>query len=426
MGKQASLSAIDIGSSKITCIISIPDPETGKINVVGVATTPSRGIRKGQIVDIDEATGAITDAVEAAERMAGFSISNAYVSISGDHIQSQNSKGVVAITQPNSEIERDDVFRVIEAARAISLPNSREILHVIPREFIVDSQRGIKDPIGMAGVRLETDAHLITCSSIALKNVTKCVTDIGIDIAGLVYTGLASSYSVLTETEKELGVILADIGGGTTSLCIYVEGACSYSIVIPVGAKKVTDDLAIGLMVSLESAEKIKQYLSRAVEPGENLPAGRQADEINLSKLGIKEDVKNVSRKTVVEGILRPRLNEMFTLIGTAVKKSGFGGSTPAGIVLCGGGSETVEMASSCKRVLQLPTRLSSPATLSGLVEEIGSPSYACAVGLLLYGLSNQKEAGFSKRSGFDKVMKKVPIKGLASKLIEFIKSLLP
>ncbi|MBI1871921.1 cell division protein FtsA [Candidatus Collierbacteria bacterium] len=248
MGKQGSLSAIDIGSSKVTCIVSIPDPEAGKINVVGVATTPSRGIRKGQIVDIDEATGAITDAVEAAERMAGFSINNAYVSISGDHIQSQNSKGVVAITQPHGEIEQDDVFRVIEAARAISLPNSREILHVIPREFIVDSQRGIKDPIGMAGVRLETDAHLITCSSIALKNVTKCVTDIGIDITGLVYTGLASSYSILTETEKELGVILADIGGGTTSLSIYVEGACSYSIVIPVGAKKVTDDLAIGLM----------------------------------------------------------------------------------------------------------------------------------------------------------------------------------
>ncbi len=420
MGKQGSLSAIDIGSSKVTCIVSIPDPEAGKINVVGVATTPSRGIRKGQIVDIDEATGAITDAVEAAERMAGFSINNAYVSISGDHIQSQNSKGVVAITQPHGEIEQDDVFRVIEAARAISLPNSREILHVIPREFIVDSQRGIKDPIGMAGVRLETDAHLITCSSIALKNVTKCVTDIGIDITGLVYTGLASSYSILTETEKELGVILADIGGGTTSLSIYVEGACSYSTVIPVGAKKVTDDLAIGLMVSLESAEKIKQYLSRAVEPGE------KTDEINLNKLGLKEDVKNVSRKTVVEGILRPRLNEMFTLIGTAVKKSGFGGGTPAGIVLCGGGSETTEMASSCKRVLQLPTRLGSPTTLSGLVEEIGSPSYACAIGLLLYGLSNQKESSFSKRSGFDKVMKKVPIKGLASKLTEFIKSLLP
>lgn len=421
MAKQASLAAIDIGSSKITTIISIPDSQTGKVNVVGVATTPSRrGIRKGQIVDIEEATSAITDSVEAAERMAGFSITHAYVSISGDHIQSQNSKGVVAITQPKGEIDQEDVFRVIEAARAISLPNSREILHVIPREFIVDSQRGIKDPIGMAGVRLETDAHMITCSSIALKNITKCITDIGIDIAGVVYNGLASSYSVLTETEKELGVVLVDIGGGTTSLCIFVEGACSFSTVIPVGAKKVTDDLAIGLMVSLESAEKIKQYLSRPV------PAEEKADEINLSKLGIKEDIKNISRKTVVEGIIRPRLNEIFTLIGSAIKKSSYGGNTPAGLVLTGGGSQTVEITSACKRVLQLPTRLGIPTTLSGLVEELGSPSYACAVGLILYGMSQKQDNSFSKKNGFSELARKVPIHGLVNKIVEFIKSLLP
>jgi len=171
-------------------------------------------------VDIEEAVGTITDTVEAAERMAGFSINNAFVSISGDHIQSQNSKGVVAITQPESEIEQDDVFRVVEAARAISLPSSREILHVLPREYIVDSQRGIKDPIGMAGVRLETDAHLVTASSVAMKNLTKCVNEIGIEVSGLAYTGLSAAYSCLTETEKELGVIVIDIGGGTTSVAI--------------------------------------------------------------------------------------------------------------------------------------------------------------------------------------------------------------
>ena len=251
MAKTTSMNAIDVGSSKISCLITVGSNDPDKINVVGVATTPSRGVRKGQIVDIDEAVSAITDCVEAAERMAGFSINNAYVSVSGEHIQSQNSKGVVAITQPEGEIGEEDVYRVVEAARAVSLPNSREILHVLPREYIVDSQRGIKDPIGMAGVRLETDAHLITCSSVAMKNMAKCVTEIGIDVAGMVYTGLASSYSVLTETEKELGVVLVDIGGGTTSLSVYLEGACAYSTVIPVGAKKVTDDLAIGLMVSL-------------------------------------------------------------------------------------------------------------------------------------------------------------------------------
>src|SRR3989338_1708927 len=266
MARQTSLNAIDIGSSKISCLISIPSQDSEKINVVGVATVPSRGVRKGLIVDIEEAVGAITDCVEASERMAGFSINSAYVSISGDHIQSQNSKGVVDITQPEGEIDQEDVYRVVEAARAISLPSSREILHVMPREYIVDSQRGIKDPIGMAGVRLETDAHLITASAIAMKNMGKCVTEIGIDVAGMVYTGLASSYSVLTETEKELGVVLVDIGGGTTSLSVYLEGACAHSTVIPVGAKKVTDDLAIGLMDSLESAEKIKHYLSHPPE----------------------------------------------------------------------------------------------------------------------------------------------------------------
>lgn len=415
------MNAIDVGSSKISCLITVESSDSDKINVVGVATTPSRGVRKGQIVDIDEAVSAITDCVEAAERMTGFSINNAYVSISGEHIQSQNSKGVVAITQPEGEIGEEDVYRVVEAARAVSLPNSREILHVLPREYIVDSQRGIKDPIGMAGVRLETDAHLITCSSVAMKNMAKCVTEIGIDVSGMVYTGLAGSYSVLTETEKELGVVLVDIGGGTTSLSIYIEGACAYSTVIPVGAKKVTDDLAIGLMVSLESAEKIKHYLSSAPEG-----TAEKTDEVNLSRLGLKEETKTISRKTIVDGIIRPRLNEIFTMVGTAIKKSGYAGQAPAGIVLCGGGSMTVDAASACKRVLQLPTRVGSPAGLSGLVEEIGSPAYAATVGLILYGAGKKNEYGGSKKSVFDQLTKKLPLKGFLDKAFEFVKSFLP
>ncbi|OGD71778.1 cell division protein FtsA [Candidatus Collierbacteria bacterium RIFCSPLOWO2_01_FULL_50_23] len=423
MARQTSLNAIDIGSSKISCLISIPSQDSEKINVVGVATTPSRGVRKGLIVDIEEAVGAITDCVEAAERMAGFSINSAYVSISGDHIQSQNSKGVVAITQPEGEIDQEDVYRVVEAARAISLPSSREILHVLAREYIVDSQRGIKDPIGMAGVRLETDAHLITSSAIAMKNLARCVTDIGIDVSGMVYTGLASAHSVLTETEKELGVVLVDIGGGTTSLSVFVEGACCYSAVIPVGAKKVTDDLAIGLMVSLESSEKIKHFLSKQPEVTVEKTT---VDEISLTKLGLKEETKSVSRKTVVDGIIRPRLNEIFTLVGTALKKSGYAGQTPAGIVLCGGGAMTVDAASACKRVLQLPTRLGTPAGLSGLIEEIDSPAYAVIVGLVLYGAGKQHEYVSVKKSGFDQFTKRLPLKGMFGKFVEFIKSFLP
>ena len=421
MAKTTSMNAIDVGSSKISCLITVGSNDPDKINVVGVATTPSRGVRKGQIVDIDEAVSAITDCVEAAERMAGFSINNAYVSVSGEHIQSQNSKGVVAITQPEGEIGEEDVYRVVEAARAVSLPNSREILHVLPREYIVDSQRGIRDPIGMAGVRLETDAHLITCSSVAMKNMAKCVTEIGIDVAGMVYTGLASSYSVLTETEKELGVVLVDIGGGTTSLSVYLEGACAYSTVIPVGAKKVTDDLAIGLMVSLESAEKIKHYLSHPPEG-----TSEKTDEVNLSRLGLKEETKTVSRKTIVDGIIRPRLNEIFTMVGTAIKKSGYAGQAPAGIVLCGGGALTVDAASACKRVLQLPTRVGNPAGLSGLVEEIDSPAYAATVGLILYGAGKKNEYGGNKKSALDQLTKKLPFKGFLDRAIEFVKSFLP
>ena len=423
MARPTSLNAIDIGSSKISCLITIPSADSERINVVGVATTPSRGVRKGQIVDIEDAVGAITDCVEAAERMAGFSINNAYVSISGDHIQSQNSKGVVAITQPEGEIDQEDVYRVVEAARAISLLGSREILHVLPREYIVDSQRGIKDPIGMAGVRLETDAHLITSSAIAMKNMAKCVTEIGIDIAGMVYTGLASSYSVLTETEKELGVVLVDIGGGTTSISVYIEGACCHSAVIPIGAKKVTDDLAIGLMVSLESAEKIKHFLGKQPDLSGDKTT---IDEISLTKLGLKEETKSVSRKTVIDGIIRPRLNEIFTLVGIALKKSGYGGQTPAGIVLCGGGAMTVDAASACKRVLQLPTRIGMPAGLSGLVEEIGSPAYAATIGLILYGVSKQNEYTSSKKTSLDQLTSKFPLKGVVGKLTEFIKSFLP
>lgn len=423
MPRSVSLNAIDVGSSKISCIISVPSSDTEKINVVGVATTPSRGVRKGQIVDIEEAVGAITDTVEAAERMAGFSINNAFVSISGDHIQSQNSKGVVAITQPESEIEQDDVFRVVEAARAISLPSSREILHVLPREYIVDSQRGIKDPIGMAGVRLETDAHLVTASSIAMKNLTKCVNEIDIEVSGLVYTGLSAAYSCLTETEKELGVIVIDIGGGTTSVAIYVEGACSYSCVIPIGAKKVTDDLAIGLMVNLESAEKIKHFISTGLDPADKT----MTDEINLLKLGLKEETKSISRKTVIEGIVRPRLNEIFTLVGSVIKKSGFAGMAPSGIVLTGGGSLTIEAVSCCKRVLQLPTRIGTPKGLFGLTDEISSPTYAAIVGLILYGSSRQNSySPNQKKSSLENLVKRIPIKGTANKVVDFFKSFMP
>lgn len=424
MAKPQGINAIDIGSSKITCLITIPSQDAAKINVVGVATVPSKGVRKGQIVNIEECVAAITDCVESAERMAGVGMDSAYVSISGEHIQSQNSHGLVAIREAEQEISSEDVFRVIEAARAISLPTSREIIHVLPREFVVDSQHGIKDPTGMSGVRLETEAHLITGLSPAVKNVTRCVSELGVQVSGLVFTGLASAEAVLTDTDKELGVILVDIGGGTTSVSIFLEGSCVYSAVIPIGAKKISDDIAIGLQISVDSAEKIKHFVSRPKQERDESEQ-KGADEIDLMKLGISEDVKKVSRKTIVEGIVRPRLNEIFSMVGQIVKQSGYEGQMPAGVVITGGGSLTVNCTEACRRVMQLPAKVGIPSGLSGMVDEISTPISSTAIGLVLYGYKRKDQtpqAGI-KLSG---MIKGIPGKETAGKVIEFIKSFLP
>jgi len=259
MAKDKVICAVDVGSSKIATLIEVIG-EDDKINLIGVSAVVSRGIKKGQVVDIEEAVTGITESLEAAERMAGYSISSVYVSIGGSQIESRNSHAVVAIAKPEGEIGENDILRVNEAARAIALPTSKEILHVIPRTFTVDGQEGIRDPIGMTGVRLETDTHIITASTTAMKNLVKCMGTVGVNVEDLVFSGIASSQAVLTETEKELGVILVDIGGETTDIVIFVDGAVAYSSVIRSGARHITSNLAVGLRVSLEAAEKIKLY----------------------------------------------------------------------------------------------------------------------------------------------------------------------
>jgi len=432
------IAGIDIGTSKIITIIASV-PENGFINVIGVATNPSKGIRKGQIVDIEEATSSIVASLEASERMAGYSISSAFISVGGSHITSQNSHGVVAVAEPQKEITTDDVGRAIDAARAVSLPSTREILHVIPREFIVDSQEGIKDPIGMTGVRLEVNTHLITVGSIALRNLEKCASLVGIDVDGFIFNGLASSTAVLTETEKELGVVLADIGSGTTDIAIFVDGALSYSSVMPVGARNITNDLAIGLRISLESAEKIKLYLNTKkkellrpenedeINTIKEKKKNDLADEIDLTSLHLPEGLTKVSKKTVVEGIIRPRLNEIFTLIASEIKKSGFGGLTPAGIVLCGGGAETEGITDAVKRNLAMQVRIGIPGNITGLIDEIMIPNFATSAGLLLYASKSEvlKREKFSLNK-LGNFVGKVPIQGVASKVVDLIKSFLP
>ncbi len=433
--KNRVIAGIDIGTSNITTLIATVPPE-GLVNVMGVATLPSRGIRKGQVVDIEEATGSVVGSLEAAERMAGYSISSAFLSIGGAHIMSQNSHGVVAVAEPQKEIGRDDIRRAVEAAKAVSLPSTREILHVLPREFIVDSQEGIKDPVGMSGVRLEVNTHLITAGVTALRNLEKCASLVGVDVDGFVFGGLASAEAVLTETEKELGVVLVDIGGGTLDICIYVEGALSYSSVLPVGAKNITNDLAIGLRISLESAEKIKLALNKKTknltlpENDSNKDTAKDKknllDEIDLADLNLSEGLRKVSKKTLVEGIIKPRLNEIFTMVGLEIKKSGFGGLTPAGIVICGGGAQTMGVTETAKRNLAMPVRLGIPSNVTGLIDEILSSTFATSVGLLIYAAKGEKTTERASMKGLTDLTNRLPIKGMAGKIVEMVKSFLP
>ncbi|MFZ2025133.1 MAG: cell division protein FtsA [Microgenomates group bacterium] len=434
MARDRILTGIDIGTSKITTLIASISEEQD-VRVVGVATVASRGLRKGQIVNIEEATGAISSSLDAAERMAGVSVASAFILTGGNHIASLNSHGVVAVAEPDKEISGNDVVRVIDAAKAISLPSSREILHIIPRGYLVDGQEGIVDPVNMTGVRLEVDTHLITGGSIAIRNLYKCVEDLGVEVEGIVFGGLASASATLSDTEKELGVVLVDIGGGTTDVAIYVDGALSYSSVIPVGAINITKDLAAGLRISLESAEKIKLALGTQpklpVLPEEDeVPSGKakvdKSDELDVSDLQLIEEMKTVSRKTLVEGIVKPRLNEIFSLVGLEIKKSGFGGMTPSGVVLTGGGALTVGAVECARRNLAMPVHVGTPKNISGLIEEIVTPAYAASVGLLLYGVKSEKNDNGPLFKGFGKLGDKIPMKGVAGKLINLIKSFLP
>lgn len=424
---------IDVGTYKIVTVIAKIDEY---INVLGVSEVKSAGIRKGQIVDIEEAVGAINNSLEAAERMAGYSASHVVASIGGNQIESQNSRGVVAVSNQNGEVVSSDLSRVIDAAKAISLPSTREIIHVLPRNYIVDGQEGIKDPIGMSGVRLEVDTHIITANTVSIRNLEKAFSEVGVDVDSFVFNGYASSLSVLSDTEKELGVILVDIGAGTTDISIYTEGSVSYSSVLAIGARHITNDLAIGLRISLESAEKIKLFLSqtagkkivRPEDEGEEVEKekGKPSDEVDLSHLSLPEELRKVSQKTLIDGIIRPRLNEIFTMVGLEIKKSGFGGQTPAGIVVTGGGAMTVGVRDSAKRTLAMPVRIGMAQNIKGIIDEIQNPAYATVIGLVEYGSKNQTPAK-SLPFGFNMPKGAGGSGGKAfKKIIDIIKSFIP
>jgi len=395
------ISAIDIGSTKIVAVIASIEGNTNPPQVLGVAVQPSAGLKKGVLINIDSAIASIATTLEAAERMAGITTNSVYININGKHITSTNNKGVVA-TSSQDEIMVNDVFRAIESARTISIPPSREIIHVIPREFIIDTQNGIKDPVGMSGSRLEVDAHIISGVSTSIQNVTKCVQSLGLRIDDLLFSGWASAISCLTETEKQLGVLLLDIGGGTTSICSFVEDSITFSGCIEYGGINVTSDLAICFRTTLEAAEKLKinlPILFHKKKPAVTTYAGNNdiikravdndADLIDISLLGIPDMLK-VSQK-MIEKIIEARMTEIFEMCKEQIEQIGYTTHLPAGIVITGGSALLPGVTDIARTVFGVQARIGYPQGLSGMVEEVSSPQFASVCGMILHASSTNR-----------------------------------
>ena len=373
---------LDLGTSTVNTVIAKVDAsqETVKPQVMGVGMAPSFGLRRGVVVDIDDAISSIKKSVAEAERVSGMKIDHAYVSIGGTHVKSIASKGVVAVSRADGEISNEDVERVISASEAISMPLNREIIHIIPRVFTVDSETGIKNPVGMHGVRLEVDSLIIDGSTPFIKNLVKCVNESGINIDAIVLDILAASRAVLNKRQKDLGVLCLDIGGGTSSLCIYEEGDLRHVNILPVGAAHITNDLAIGLRTAVDIAEKVK------IEYGSCLPNEiYKNDVIDLAKFGFGEE-DLIPRKEVAN-IIEARVLEILDLTTRELKKIDRNRLLPAGVVIIGGGAKIPGFIDLVKQELKLPAQIGFPAEFDGLADKMDDPVFATAVGLVLWGI---------------------------------------
>jgi len=372
---------LDIGTTKICCIVG--EAKDGGLDVIGIGQHPSRGLRKGVVINIESTVASIKRAVEEAELMAGCEIGAVYAGIAGGHIRGFNSQGVVAVK--DKEVRPSDVARVIDAARAINIPQDREIIHVLPQEFIIDEQDGIKEPLGMSGVRLEAKVHIVTAAVSSAQNIIKCCARVGLTVADIVLEPLASAEAVLAEEEKELGVALVDIGGGTTDLAIFAGGAIQHTSVIPLGGNHLTNDIAVGLRTPMQEAERIKiQYGSAQVQMLE------RDETIEVPSVGGRAP-RVLSRRILCE-IIEPRVEELFQLVHREIQKAGQEDLLASGVVLTGGSTQLAGMPELAEEVLGLPVRRGSPRNVGGLVDVVKSPAYATAVGLLHYGLKQAKE----------------------------------
>lgn len=373
------LVGVDVGTTKI-CVLVAEFDRDGKLNILGIGVNPSRGLRRGVVVNIDETVSSIATALDRAERLSGQKITTAYVGVAGSHIESLNSKGVVAISPSSRDIVQNDINRAIEAAQAISVPSSREIIHVIPRSYVVDGQEGVKNPIGMSGFRLEVETHIVTGSVTSIQNLIKCVQKARVEIDDLVLEPLASSEAVLTPAERELGVVLADIGGGTTDIALFTDGAIWQTAVLPIGGNLITSDIAYGLRLPFNVAEELKVTYGHCDHTA--IPAD---DMIELAPF--LPGCNDVLPRRVLAEIIQARVEEIFDMLAEHIKQSGYEGLLPSGLVLTGGTAELPGIVELATQHFDLPVRVGVPEGLHGLSDSIARPAFATSVGLLLWGL---------------------------------------
>ena len=380
MARDKIIVGLDIGTQSIKTVIAKKRSNSERIQIIGVGNAPSFGVRKGVVVDIEEVVSSIKASVAEAERLSGEKVVAVNVNLDGAHILSKMSKGVVAVSRADQEISEEDIKRVIGAAEAVSLPQNKEILHVIPREFIIDGESGIKDPLGMRGVRLELNALIVECSTPVLKNVEKCVDAAGFELSRVVLSPLAAAHSTLTKRQKELGVLVLDIGSATTGLVVYEDGDIIHAQILPIGSAHITNDIAIGLRTNIDIAEKIK------IDYGICLPDEVSKKEmIDLVKLGHQEP-GHAMKKEIAE-IIEARLEEIFDLANKELKKIGKQNLLPAGIILLGGGAKLPGIIELAKKILKLPAQIGYPQDVDGLVDHIEDPTYAAAVGLVKWDM---------------------------------------
>lgn len=393
MSRKDYIAGLDIGTTKTCCVLTEADLDTGSVDIIGVGLTPSSGLRRGVVVDLDETTEGIREAVDRAQRMVGnVVIRSVVVGVTGEHISSLNSRGVVAITSPSREIQASDVERVVDASKVIVLPPEREIIHAIPRGFAVDGQDGIKDPVGMAGGRLEVETHIVTGSSTFLENVVRCVQRANLSVELTVLEPIAASESAVIPAEKELGVALVDIGGGTTDVAVFTNGEIYYTAVLPVGGNHVTNDIAIGLRTSQEEAEagKIKYGCATVDMVSED-------ETFEITSLGADE-ARELPRE-ILARIIEPRMQEILQMVRAELMKSGYLDLLPAGAVLTGGGALMPGVLDLAEKILGMPVRLGLPRNVGRLGDEVRSPIYTTAVGLALYAARYHVEAHEQERN---------------------------